>query len=1675
MIRSLQAALTILAVVAIPGAALADFTATSWPSPYKPIPWEGAEHAVSLPLTSTNDDAVVEGWELPFPFLFAGESYTAINIGMKGYISFDPGVLPNSRDPAAFLADGGPEKLVAVWWGDHYCNQGTGDLAAQTLGETPRRAHVIQWRCTKRGSAGQGSDSFFEAQLWLHEEGALRVRYGNIRLGSGNDWTNVAWGVKAGAGAGVMGPTRGGAPASCSPRCGAADYPKDTAIQYGLTSVASVAVGLVEASFAQAGELLEVEVDAALRNHGGEEAELDYELYLSPTDVLVPGGLGTTLLEAGRTTLPVAEGSPAVSRLDGRFQADPAPGCYFVCVVVDRAGARGIPGAEWACSPNSFSWGPDLLAKLSGIPSMARAGGEATFVASIENLGTHAAGEFRYRFIGEPDDLPAGADPAGTAVLYTGVIGGLGAGETFAVAHDGVALPKIKLPPTLRGDRYRVFFTVDDDLEVPDTDRTNNKAYSAGKISMEKPDLSLDRDSLHVEFPYDECIFGEPVQATLRLCNQGSAPASNFQPGIILSSGDSLAFFQDAAAATFPQLCHSPFSPNSLSCDPVGGQPTVCASEICRLSCESDGECPSSLRCIEDRFMVAATGDPGAKSCQPSLASVGGSGGNLCQTFEVQGVVPKYDRNGAKLQTGEHSIFFVDDVRRSLNQTKPDVFTKGTTRCAEALPNLQTVELSAPETVVAGEAFPAVRLIRNLGYVEQLDGEPASEFTRFTYRYYLAPPGGTISTSQIPLAVQATGDKGFGLLRRKSDDLRTDLVEIPDRIPPGRYQLGMILDPENELREMAKNNNVYVLPELIEIQENRFAIISGGLPSATVGGLYTFQFAAAGGTASYRWSGSRLPLGLELDSSGLLRGIPREAGDFAFNVRVRSGDRAVERTVALRVLAPRGTLDITTRTLPAAVRNQPYGGFVQEDGRSRDGIPLAAAGGIPPYRWELVLDDARLRLPQGLVFEEPAGIVSGQPSLLSETQSFEVKVIDSAGIETSRILEIAVVGDKDLMIASRAFADGLTSLPYESCIEAAGGVVEEGGYRWTVDPGSPPAGLEADRRGKQLCLLGTPRSCGNFMVEVEVEDDLGKSFATSLPLTIECEPIRVNNRFTRAFHRGETIETKLGSNAGEGAIYMIFMGALPAGLELDEEGRLFGTIADDAGFGRYDFIVEVRDGAGRQGLTALTLTVASIAREQPTTKRTTGGCSASSGAGAGLGSMGLFGAILFASRCSRHRSRRRERGLLSSTLGRLAKFGALATIGGVFLLGCGETEEIIKEPPCSGVVCDGGLSCDPADGLCKCGGADGSFCREGQYCVTDPSPRCAPLSCEFVSCERGHSCDPQTGTCSCGGSVCEEGEHCIDRRCVTEGLCEDVRCTKGFACDPDDGSCKCDGSICDSHQSCIEGRCADDLCAGVSCTTGTQCNPIDGSCHCGGQEGPICSPVEACIVDAAAELLGDAPAEEVQAPLCIATDHCLGNSCGGGSTCDPKDGACRCGGVGSLFPVCGPGQICLDGECKGGALCERDGEPIECAAGNSCDPFDGLCKCGGAGGAICLGSDACVRDERGEAVCAAGCTIELGAANPCGVGEACYLDRHLGHGRSFCAEAGPQGVNEPCSAFNDCRPGFYCSQAEICRRLCRPSEGDRVGCGDTEGARCLPFAPNESEQEDLGYCISDFG
>ncbi len=251
---------------------------------------------------------------------------------------------------------------------------------------------------------------------------------------------------------------------------------------------------------------------------------------------------------------------------------------------------------------------------------------------------------------------------------------------------------------------------------------------------------------------------------------------------------------------------------------------------------------------------------------------------------------------------------------------------------------------------------------------------------------------------------------------------------------------------------------------------------------------------------------------------------------------------------------------------------------------------------------------------------------------------------------------------------------------------------------------------------------------------------------------------------------------------------------------------------------------------------------------------------------------------------------------------------------------------------------------------------------------------------------------------------------------------------------------------------------AGDLCAGVTCGDRSVCSPLDGFCRCGGQ---LCAPGSVCRCPQGQLTCAQSAAS------CAAPAGCSSITCAVGTLCDPIDGVCRCGGTEG--PVCLSTEVCLtsptprcfDGTCN-----------PACSNGLSCDAEDGLCKCGGRGGVVCGTGESCISNPQGLS-CHRSCDPR---APSCLAGSFCYFDSSASPPSAYCAPASAtQAVDQACMKPTACFTttpfphGLLClglalGQTGVCRELCDLDAGT-AACLSLTQCRTLPDAP-----AGLGYC-----
>ncbi len=875
------------------------------------------------------------------------------------------------------------------------------------------------------------------------------------------------------------------------------------------------------------------------------------------------------VLDASDTLLashPAVEsvGAQSTASFDDPITGPRPPGTTWYCVRIDPTNL-----VTEAIEGNNVACllEPLLVGiELSGsiaVPPLGSPGDTLPIDVTVRNRGIDPSGPFLYRIYLSADATLDGGD----VMLHEDTLD-LAGGSTFAATLD------LLVPINLQGDTTRAILEIDPAGAVAELDEANQVAVSPTAADMVRPDIRV--STLSVDLP-DGCFFGSPVAVEYELCNDGGGAARNFATAVSLSDNAVLTIY-DPQALAVPESC---LGGDASACTDLGGGAPVCHLDTCHAPCATDADCGGDLLCREDPAF------PGTTACQ-AVVEVG-----ACVTYRRTFDLPATDGFGAALEEGTYffgvladwtDTVYEDDEGNQLRRTEVSYL------CRHPAMDVAAVSLVAPPRLAAGEAAPVFRVVENLGIV----GGTAS------YRYYLSS-NEIVSAEDIPLAV--AGGAATVELARGALDERTDLVIVPGGIAEGDYWLGLVLDPDGAIDELDESNNVAVGVVPVHVEPSTLRVATTRLPDAVVGLPYAVHVLAAGGQGGFEFSlRGEPPPGLSLAADGLLGGTPLAAGVHALEVEVRSAGAEASSVIALRIRPPAGPLAVATDVLPPAYVGVPYL------------VPLAASGGEPPYTW--TIEGA---LPAGLELRN--GVVAGDPREAGEPVAFVAYVTDAAGTVASAPLELQVVQAADLSVSTSRLPEGELGQPYLGCASATGG---DGSYAWTVDPATAPPGL-APLAGS-ACLEGTPLACGTFTVSVSVADGAGLSDAAELPLTVFCDDVALRTGSLDAVHRGDVVDVALEASE-EGVTFRLATGRLPKGLGLSEDGRISGTVAEDAAFGVHAFAVELEGAQGGRGLAALSLEV--LAEPAPPVTITeieppSGGCGCAADASApGFGALAV--------------------------------------------------------------------------------------------------------------------------------------------------------------------------------------------------------------------------------------------------------------------------------------------------------------------------------------------------------------------------------------------------------------------------------------------------------------------
>jgi hypothetical protein len=329
-------------------------------------------------------------------------------------------------------------------------------------------------------------------------------------------------------------------------------------------------------------------------------------------------------------------------------------------------------------------------------------------------------------------------------------------------------------------------------------------------------------------------------------------------------------------------------------------------------------------------------------------------------------------------------------------------------------------------------------------------------------------------------------------------------------------------------------------------------------PSATTGQAYSVEFTLkepGDCGPSFSNSSGPMPPGLSLATDeGVARGTPTQAGSYTFFITVsyscglKSGSDQqytinVNQGTTAAPPPPQPTVAITTASVPEANINQPYTS------------PGLTATGATVTSWTL----AGGALPAGVTLGAN-GVIAGTPTQ-SGTFTFTAQA-NASGASTTKQLSLFVVAPLAIQtLTGKAppetglTAKRLANAPLATGVTAVGGRPP---YTFSTE-GTVPPGLTVDPATGRITGAGT--TAGRYPFTVTVTDSTGAKASVAWNVTIlplldfrKGKGLPVGH-VNRLYSARIPVSGKDSSTAA-----FAIAGKIPPGLELDETGRLTGTL-----------------------------------------------------------------------------------------------------------------------------------------------------------------------------------------------------------------------------------------------------------------------------------------------------------------------------------------------------------------------------------------------------------------------------------------------------------------------------------------------------------------------------------
>ncbi|MBQ7216513.1 MAG: putative Ig domain-containing protein [Synergistaceae bacterium] len=311
-------------------------------------------------------------------------------------------------------------------------------------------------------------------------------------------------------------------------------------------------------------------------------------------------------------------------------------------------------------------------------------------------------------------------------------------------------------------------------------------------------------------------------------------------------------------------------------------------------------------------------------------------------------------------------------------------------------------------------------------------------------------------------------------------------------------------------------------------------ITTDSLNTAYTNSPYGFKLTASG-TTPLTWSlasGSSLPDGLTLTTSGYIYGTPSTADTTAFTVCAANSAGTASQDFSLTVS------EYPAQTRPAVMTEDPY-----PAAQGSSYVCQLMASGNPPFTWTL----AKGKLPAGLSMTD-SELITGTPTKATAAK-LAFNVSNDYGKETRTLtLNVCTLPE----ITTKSLKDAAAGKKYTETIKGTGTKP----LTWKLE-GSLPQGIslfEADNAK----ITGTPSANDTGIVRVTLSNPAGEvSKVFTLKVSAVLPKITTKTLKAAAYGKNYSAAIKI---KGSEPITVILSGDLPEGLTFDSStGKITGT------------------------------------------------------------------------------------------------------------------------------------------------------------------------------------------------------------------------------------------------------------------------------------------------------------------------------------------------------------------------------------------------------------------------------------------------------------------------------------------------------------------------------------